>query len=51
MEKLNEELNSLSLEDAESKLASLTKTFEANNKLSKKIMNFLLKEKINITRC
>ena len=33
MEKLNEELNSLSLEDAESKLASLTKTFEANSKI------------------
>jgi len=33
MEKLNEEFNQLSLEDAEAKLQSLTKTFEANNKI------------------
>ena len=33
MEKLNEELNSLSLEDAETKLESLSKTFAANSKI------------------
>jgi hypothetical protein len=33
MEKLNEELNALSLEDAESRLAKLTQTFDANNEI------------------